>query len=451
MKKSIFLIVSAFAFALLPAAGVFAAAPIFADLGAPSKEPSGTQPVGDTALRGRTVKDVPPTGWTYAPERLDSTLMVLYTKHARDKFDRYFEDFARLDPKDNVVSSEPDSLYKARLAAILSPIGMPWNEITKQFVVSYTQRRKVTVGAVLARSQYYFPMIEQELSAAGLPLELRMLPVVESTLSPTARSRAGAMGLWQFMYNTGKAYGLEITTFVDMRCDPVASTRAAVRFLKDLYKIYGDWTLVLAAYNCGPGNVNKALKLAGGGAKSFWDIYEFLPSETRDYVPSFIGATYAYNYHKQYGISLGAPHEILATDTVKVDRLTHLGQVSSTLAIPLETLKQLNPSYLQDIVPALDRHYPLILPVDYVTRFIDRRKEIHGKQMEYLAEYLNPANIDETRAVLAKTSTTHRVKSGETLGAIARKYGVTESQIVKWNNLKNKNKLSIGQRLEIQK
>jgi membrane-bound lytic murein transglycosylase D len=377
--------------------------------------------------------------------------MALHTQNAVEAFHKYFEDFARIDPEETLESTTPDSVYKARLAAILSPIQMPWNSITKQFIISYTTARKGTVSAVLARSQIYFPVIEAELAAAGLPLEFRMLPVVESTLAPTARSRAGAGGLWQFMYSTGKAYGLEITTYVDMRRDPDASTRAACRFLKDLYGMYGDWTLVLAAYNCGPGNVNKALKLAGEKAKTFWDIYDDRPRETRDYVPSFIAATYVYNYHELYDISIASSPEAFPTDTVMVDRLTHMGQVAETLSLPLETLQFLNPEYLQDIIPALDRPYPLALPMDYLSRFVASREAVHAQDSLYLAEYLNPANIDETRAKLTTTATTHRVKSGENLGSIARKYGVTVKQIMRWNNLKNANKLSVNQRLEIQK
>ncbi len=377
--------------------------------------------------------------------------MQMHTESAVKTFYKQFDDFARLDPKEKLKSHEPDSLYKARLAALFSPIGMPWNSIVRNFIVSYTTRRKQTMGTVLARSQYYFPMIEQELTNHGIPLELKILPIVESTLTPTARSRAGAMGLWQFMPATGRGYGLEITTFVDMRCDPVASTRAACRFLKDLYRMYKDWTLALAAYNCGPGNVNKALALAGAEAKSFWDIYPYLPQETRDYVPSFIAATYAYNYHKQYDIEVGAVKLVPAVDTVMVDRVMHLGQVAETISLPLETLKALNPAYLQDVIPALDKPYPLVLPMDHLSKYVLAKDEIIAKEEKYLSEYFNPANVDEARLVLMKTTTTHVVKSGENLGIISKKYGVKENQIIKWNNLKNPNRLSIGQKLEIQK
>lgn len=393
------------------------------------------------------------TDWQYSAESLDSLLMNLHSLNTVTAFEDFFNDFLQIDTTVVLTSAIPDSVYQARLRAILSPIGLPWNDIVKQFVISYTTNRRTTMSNVLSRSQYYFPIIEAQLVNQGLPLELRMLPVIESALSPTARSRVGATGLWQFMYGTGKLYGLEITSFIDQRCDPEASTKAACRYLADLYKIYGDWTLALAAYNCGPGNVNKAFKRAGDKARNYWDIYPYLPRETRNYVPSFIAVTYAYNYHKQHDIDIHDCQLPLATDTITVNRLLHLDQVASTLGVPLETLRMLNPQYRKDIVPALDKPYPLVLPQSEIARFIDRENEIRSKENEYLAEYLNPANIDKARAVLTATATatTHRVARGENLGTIARKYGVTVNQIVRWNNLKNPNSLKIGQRLEIQK
>lgn len=419
---------------------VFLCRPVAADTPAPD---------GRTVAAPDAVQEE--SEWDYSPKALDSLLSDLHSRNSEAAFEEFFNDFIRIDTAEVLTSTIPDSVYQARLRSILSPIGMPWNEVVKKFIVSYTTNRRTTMANVLSRSQYYFPLIEQELTDAGMPLELRMLPVVESALLPTARSRMGAMGLWQFMYGTGKVYGLEITTFVDMRRDPVASTKAACRYLGDLYKIYNDWTLALAAYNCGPGNVNKALKRAGDSAKSFWDIYPYLPRETRDYVPSFIAATYAYNFHKQHDIQLSERTLPLAVDTIVVKRLLHLDQVATTLGIPLETLRLLNPQYTKDIVPALDKPYTIVLPQKNLTDFVGRTEEIHGKDSLYLAEYLSPANMDKTRALLAATATTHRVRSGENLGAIARKYGVTVNQIIRWNNLKNPNKLSVGQRLEIQK
>ncbi len=421
----------------LPAAGERKAAPIF-------PEPADTTSVMPVAAHA---------SWAPAPETLDSLVTIAARESTVAAYDRYFEDFIRFDTTVVLTSDTPDSVYQRRLRSILSPIGMPWNDIVKQYIVMYTTARRTTLGNILSRSQYYFPLIEAELANAGLPQELRMLAAIESALVPSARSRAGAVGLWQFMYPTARQYGLEITTFVDERNDPVASTRAACRYLAFLYRTYGDWTLALAAYNCGPGNVNRALKRAGDGASNFWDLYYYLPTETRGYVPSFIAATYAYAYHKQHGIEITEPTLPLVVDTVAVRRLVHLEQVASTLDIPIETVRALNPQYLKDVVPALDKTYSIVLPLGHTTDFVARAEEMHGKDSLYLAEYLNPANIDTTRTILTTTATAtvHRVKSGETLGHIAIKYGVTVAQIMRWNNLRNSHRLSIGQRLEIKK
>ena len=292
-------------------------------------------------------------------------------------------------------------------------------------------------------------IIEEELIKADLPVELRALPIIESALSTTTTSPMGAVGLWQFMPATGKSYGLEINSFVDERRDPVQATRAACRYLKDLYSIYHDWTLAIAAYNCGPGNVNKALARAGGGT-TFWDIYEYLPRETRGYVPAFVGASYAYAYHQQHGIQSENPPMPLATDTIRVTRLLHLGQVASTLDIPIETLRTLNPQYKMDIIPATIKSYTLVLPQHYLCQYIASEEEIHRKDSTYLKEYINPANIEKKKLADATPAyTTYTVKRGDTLGAIARRYRTTTAQIMKLNKLKNANKLREGQRLRI--
>ncbi len=384
-------------------------------------------------------------------DRLDSLLHVVRGQDATEAFQRYFDEFISVDSTEVFVSDIPDSVYIKRLSSILSPIALPWNDEVKRRVIAFTTNRRGTMANILARSQYYFPIIEEELAAAGLPLELKMLAAIESALIPSARSRAGATGLWQFMYATGREYGLEITSFVDQRQDAVASTRAACKYLARMYKIYGDWGLVLASYNCGPGNVNRAIKRAGGGVKSYWDIYPYLPTETRGYIPSFIAATYVYNFHKQHGFEIPESPMPLAVDTIQVRRLMHLDQIASTLDVPLETLKLLNAQYIKDIVPALDKTCAVVLPQRSSVEFVGRAQEIHEKDSLYLAEYLHPDNLDATRAIIAQTTTVHRVRKGENLGTIARKYGVTTSQIVRWNGLKNANRLSIGQRLEINK
>ncbi len=386
-----------------------------------------------------------------SPECYDS-LLCSWKAESAFSYERFFKEF--IDPDSALVDYSqalPDSVYSARLKQMVSPMYVPYNEIIKKYLVMYTQQRRSTMARILGLSQYYFPMIEQELANAGLPLELRMLPVVESALTPTAVSRAGATGLWQFMYGTGKNYGLEITSFVDQRRDPVAATRAACRFLKELYRIYGDWALALAAYNCGPGNVNKALKRAGDGAKTYWDIYPYLPTETRGYVPSFVAATYAYNYHKLHNINPVPVPMPLATDTITVRKLMHLEQVSSTLDTPIDVLRALNPQYKMDIIPAVDKPYALTLPSTQAIKYIELQDTIMSKDSVYLAQYLKQSSTPAGKAQFNISSVTHRVKSGEVLGSIAKKYGVTVAQIMKWNNLKSASKLRIGQVLEIYK
>jgi len=377
----------------------------------------------------------------------DSLLTTWYNRNIDLSPEQIYDYFVNIDSTATTVSDVPDSVYQARLKAILSPIPMPFNDVIKRYLVVYTQTRKSTMARILGLSQYYFPMIEQELSNADMPLELRMLPVIESALNPVATSRMGAAGLWQFMYFTGKTYGLEVTSFVDQRRDPLASTRAAIKYLKDLYLLFGDWTLAISAYNCGPGNVNKALHRAGPDAKTFWDIYPYLPRETRGYYPAFVAATYAYKYHQMHGIDPIAPPIPMSTDTVLIGNLMHFEQISSTIGTPIETLRMLNPQYKSDVIPAVDKQYVLTLPHQDVPNFIDHQKEILAKDTLYLREYLR-TDAAATKKQFDISSTIHKVRSGESLSLIAKKYGVTTSQIMKWNKLKS-SKLRAGQLLTI--
>lgn len=380
----------------------------------------------------------------------DSLVVSMQEMQAHKAFEDFFNDFINIEttPIDDAAQL-PDSIYEARLRMILSPIAMPYNSVVKRYILAYTTSHRHTMENILGRSRYYFPMIEAELDKAGLPIELRMLAAIESALSPTAVSWVGATGLWQFMYTTGKHYGLEINSFVDQRRNPLESTRAACRYLKDLYDIYGDWTLALAAYNCGPGNVNKAIRRAGGEAASFWDIYPYLPRETRGYVPSFIAATYVYTFHFQHDLQPAALDLPLATDTVMISRPMHLDQVASSLEIPKEVLRSLNPQYKLDIIPATTKSYPLTLPLADITRYIDNEEAILAKDTVYMAQYLQTSRTDPNKQVFALDSFTYRVKSGDTLSTIAKKHHVTVAQLMKWNNLKSANRLRVGQRLEI--
>ena len=385
----------------------------------------------------------------YSPEVRDSLLSGWYRRNVVASYDDFFDRYVSEDTTANGSDdATPDSVYARRLQQLVSPVQLPYNPIVRGYIARYTNPRYGTISRILGLSQYYFPLIEEELIKAGLPVELRALPIIESALSTTAVSPMGAVGLWQFMPSTGKSYGLEVNSLVDERRDPVRSTQAACRYLKDLYAIYNDWSLAIAAYNCGPGNVNKAIARSGGNGRTFWDIYDYLPRETRGYVPAFIGASYAYAYHRQHGIELTEAPIPLATDTIRIDRLMHLGQIASTIDIPIETLRQLNPQYKLDIIPATTKPYTLVLPQRNITQYIANEPAIFAKDSAYLKEYINPANIDKKRQ--ERSGTVYVVKKGDTLGAIARRYRVTTAQLMRWNGIKNAHKLRLGQRIRIE-
>ena len=288
---------------------------------------------------------------------------------------------------------------------------------------------------------------------------LKFVAVIESALNPTATSPSGAVGLWQFMLQTGRQYGLEISSMVDARRDPVQATAAACRYMKDLYDIYHDWTLVMASYNYGPGNVNKALQRAGANASTYWDIYPFLPKATRDYVPAFVALAYLYYYHSDYGVVPFASPLPLATDTVMVSRRIDLNRVSEKLNLPSELVKLLNPQYKQDVIPATVKSYPLVLPQQEVCRFIECEQARLAQADTLPADTVSDGRLTASAASSQQGGSngdgysgpdplTYKVKKGDTLGAIAHKYKVTVSQLMKWNQLKNSN-LKIGQTLKI--
>lgn len=382
---------------------------------------------------------------THTPAEIDSLVEAWVQLHQKQSEKRFFGLYAE---EDSAASQPIDTLYKQRLLEMVSPVQLPYNYIVRNFINQYLNGRWSPLRNVLALAQYYFPIIEEELAAAGLPLELRYLPIIESNLSIRATSRMGAVGLWQFMPATGKNLGLEINSLVDERCDVLKSTRAACKFLAYLYKIYGDWTLAIAAYNCGPGNVNRALARAGEDCKTFWDIYDFLPHETRGYVPKYIAAAYAYTYHKAHNISHAAVPEYISTDTVMVNQVMHLGQVASTLNIPIETLRDLNPQYKLDIIPATKKSYSLRLPTRYTSEFVENEKEIYSKDSLYLKEYINPANLEKKRA--EGVGYIYTVRSGDNLGLIAKRNRCTVKEIMKWNKLSS-TVIRPGQKLRIEK
>lgn len=369
-------------------------------------------------------------------DNLDRMLNLWYVQTALDST----ESFAQVEYDSvGITPDYPDSVYVKRLAALNSLMDLPFNSIVRNYINVYTQKRRQQVGVMLGLAEYYFPLFEQTLDRYQLPIELRILPIIESALNPRAVSRVGATGLWQFMYATGRRYGLTINSYVDERRDPIAATDAAARFLKDLYAIYGDWTLVIAAYNCGPGNVNKAIRRAGG-KRDYWDIYYYLPRETRGYVPAFIAANYAMHYYAEHGITPCPLQLPRTTDTVVVRGKMHLKQVSEVLDIPLQQLQDLNPQYKHDLLPSTTAN-AICLPIEHVGQFIDREEEIRKhKDTIYLAQikFQEPAKAQGGTYKIPGNGTPvrYKVRQGDVLGSIARNFGVTVNQLREWNGIR---------------
>ena len=345
----------------------------------------------------------------------------------------------------------PDSIYKARLQALPCVIELPYNERVRAFILRYVKRNPKQVARMMRMSEYYFPIFGEALGRYGLPYELKYLPVIESALNPVARSYVGAAGLWQFMPATGKLFGLEINSHVDERMDPIKSTDAACRFLTSMYSVYKDWNLVIAAYNCGSGNVNKAIRRAGG-KRDFWSIYPYLPRETRNYVPIFIAANYAMNYGQEHGICKAPAEKILLTDTIRTTQRLHLHQVSQNLGIEMEELRRLNPQYSKDILPG-GTTYALCLPADKVGSYIDQEESILAYKADSL---INNRRAEIDMAKVTGINGTHRVngvtyytiKNGDTLGGIAKKFHCSVKQLKAWNGLKS-DAIRAGKKLKI--
>lgn len=353
----------------------------------------------------------------------------------------YLQRYAALDDKAARRTGEQpsDEVYKDRLQRLPTIIEMPYNQVVKSYIEMYANRKSDLVEKILGMSLYYMPIFEEAVEKYQAPTELKYLPVIESALDPNAVSRAGACGLWQFMTGTATGEGLEVNSLVDERRDPILSSERAVQYLQKLYNIYGDWTLAIAAYNCGPGNVNKAIQRAGG-SKDYWVIYPFLPQETRGYVPAFIAANYIMNYYPEHGISHVLARKPIVTDTVHVTKRVHFQQISDVLGIPMDELRILNPQYRADIIPGNIRPYPLILPSMQAYCYVANEDSII---MRDRARYFGRDEVvpgdgtvrqgsDGVEDLVVKK---HTVKTGETLKTIARKYGVTVESIRNANNL----------------
>lgn len=375
----------------------------------------------------------------YTAEVSDSLLNLWYAHRLVS------EDSIQEIDMDSVIfkSNVPDSVYIKRIQHMNSFITLPYNDIVKNHIIRYSEKMPATMGRILGLCDYYMPIFQEILNRYDMPEELKAMAIIESALNPLAVSRAGAKGMWQFMYGTAKIYGLTINSFVDERLDPVKSADAAARYLRDAYEIFGDWNLAIASYNCGAGNVNKAIRRSG--SRAFWDIWPFLPRETRGYVPAFVGALYTMNYYKEHGIKPEAIQMPAHVDTFHINRMLHLKQVHELTGAPLDELKNLNPQYRHEIIPGNEKEYILRIPYNYTNAFIDHEDSLYTHKADI---YFNPVTIKKIKDGGDGERIVYKVRNGDYLGKIAGKYRVSVSQIKRWNNLKSNN-IRIGQRLVI--
>ncbi len=359
----------------------------------------------------------------------------------------------------NPVYTKED--YIDRLSRLPCIMEMAYNEVVQKFIDRYSGRLRQSISYMLGASNFYIPIFEEALELYQVPLELRYLPVIESALNPKAVSRVGATGLWQFMLSTGKQYGLTVNSLVDERRDPVKSSQAAARYLSDLYKIFGDWNLVIAAYNCGPENINKAIRRAGG-KKDYWEIYPYLPKETRGYVPAFIAANYMMTYYSMHNICPMATRLPAKTDTVMVSRNLHLEQVAGVIGTDMEVLRALNPMYRRDIIPGNTAPSALRLPLTEVSKFLELQDSVYNYRTDNLLSNRQEVEVNDNVPTYYKKSkryskrssrarrgsSTVKVRRGDTLSEIARRNGTTVSKLKRLNGIRG-NSIRAGKRLRV--
>lgn len=351
------------------------------------------------------------------------------------------------DVDNNIPLDLPTDTLKARLALLdaKTPFHVVYNPILEQVIHTFLKKRRKSLQRLMNLSEYYFPLFEKELDAQNIPLEIKYLAIVESALNPLARSRVGATGLWQFMFQTGKLYGLELNSYVDDRSDPIKSTVAASRYLSDMYQIFGDWDLVLAAYNSGPGNVNKAIRRSGG-YQNYWNLRPYLPRETQGYLPAFLATMYIFEYAEQHGFERGREQiKLFETDTILVKQSLPLKKVSEILDISEDDLAFLNPSYKVKTIPYVQgKSYTLRLPKMHAGLFVNNESDIYA----YLKDESEKTEKPLPEFTELSSSTVYRVRSGDNLGAIANRYGTTVNNLKRWNGLRS-NMLRVGQRLTV--
>ncbi|MBO7171799.1 MAG: transglycosylase SLT domain-containing protein [Bacteroidaceae bacterium] len=338
--------------------------------------------------------------------------------------------------------------YISRLSRLPNVIEMPYNKEVRRYIDQYCERMRRSISIFLGAGNFYIPLFEEALESYQLPLELKYLPIIESALNPKATSRVGAAGLWQFMIATGKQYGLEVTSLVDERRDPIKSSYAAARYLKDLYDMFGDWTLVIASYNCGPNNTLKAITRAGG-VKDYWKIYPYLPAETRGYVPAFIAANYVMNYYCQHNICPLETNLPQSADTLNVTRNVYMEQIVDLCGVSMDEVKALNPQYRTNLIPGESRPCTIKLPSSAVAAFLTAGDSIYTHRIGELAKNRKVVEVDESKASSSsKGARTVTVRKGDTLGSIAQRNRTTVTKIKRLNGLKNNN-IRVGQKLRV--
>ena len=376
----------------------------------------------------------------YTIEVTDSLLDLWYTHQMAQNIEDELFDLDSI----KFASNVPDEVYIERIKKMNSFIQVPYNDIVRNYIIMYSEKMPKSMSHILGLCKYYMPIFEEIFDKYELPIELKAMAIIESAMNPRAESRVGAKGMWQFMYTIAKSYDLHIDSFVDERMDPVKSCDAAAQYLSDAYNMFGDWNLAIASYNCGAGNVRKAIKRAGGSRK-FWDIWPYLPRETRTYVPAFVGALYTLEYYKEHGIKPEPMALPAGVDTLVINKQLHLKQVSEFTGAPLEDLKNLNPQYRHEIIPGHEREYILRLPYQYTSNFIEYEDTIYRHKAEV---YFDPVTIKKIKDGGDGVRIIYQVKNGDYLGKIATKHNVSVAKIKKWNNMKNDN-IRVGQKLII--
>ena len=413
------------------------------------------------STRAQEVAPVSPVDRPYDPivAMMDSLVTLTHVIRYNQLDANCFEADATNCPKGPSFS---DEVYTRRISALHSPIPLSYNRHVREFIELYANRKRGLTQRVMGLSNLYFPLFEEVLDREGLPLEFKYLSIVESALNPIAVSRVGATGIWQFMYNTGKLYDLNVTSYIDDRRDPVKATVAACQYFKDMYRIYGDWLLVIASYNCGPGNVNRAIKRSGGKT-NFWEIMPYLPAETRNYVPAFIAVTYVMNHAREHQLYPVAPaYSYFEVDTVTVDRPVSFQVLSQSLGLPQDVIAYLNPVYKKGMIPDVGSGYTLRLPTNKMAQYIDQQESILAQSKiparPVMPVYASSRNTDEEVAttvgtgkfetVTKKIKKTHTVRKGESLGKIAARYDMGVDELKKMNRLRS-SAIRPGQRLSV--